>query len=229
MATTAATAAPADAATAAQPQAAGATITDSARASLNLAPVVVTPADVAWESPDYLEGVSAEAPPPPPAPVVSVTTSRSNTGGTTSTAAAATSTGAAESSSATSAAEAAPAPAPAPAPSSGIGASIVSIARQYVGTPYVSGGASPAGFDCSGFTQYVYAQVGISLPRTSGGQGGAGRVVSASEAVPGDLIWAPGHVGIYTGNGQHIAARNPGTPLYEGQIYMSNPTFIRVF
>ena len=222
MATTAATAAPSDSETVAQPQAAGATITDSARASLHLAPVVVTPADGLWTMPDLVEGTSSEpAPPPPPAPV-SVSSSRS--GGAASSSG--TSASSSSSSSESAATEAAPVSS---APASGVGAQIVSIARQYIGTPYVSGGSTPSGFDCSGFTQYVYAQVGISLPRTSGAQAGAGRVVSASEAVPGDLIWAPGHVGIYTGNGQHIAARNPGTPLYEGQIYMSSPTYIRVF
>ncbi|MFV0253584.1 MAG: C40 family peptidase [Beutenbergiaceae bacterium] len=105
---------------------------------------------------------------------------------------------------------------------------MVDIARRYIGTPYVYGGASPSGFDCSGFTSYVFAQVGISLPRTSSAQRYAGTVIPASEARPGDLIWAPGHVGIYTGNGNHIAARRPGTALYEGPIYLSNPVFIRV-
>ena len=52
--------------------------------------------------------------------------------------------------------------------------------------------------------------------------------VSAAEARPGDLVWWPGHVGIYTGNGNNIAARQPGTPLTEGPIYHSSPTFIRV-
>ncbi len=115
------------------------------------------------------------------------------------------------------------------APASGIGASIVSIAMRYIGVPYVSGGSTPAGFDCSGFTQYVYAQVGISLPRTADAQRYAGRVVSASEARPGDLIWEPGHIGIYLGNGQHIAARRPGVPLQAGPIYMTNPVFIRPY
>ena len=105
---------------------------------------------------------------------------------------------------------------------------MVNIARQYLGTPYVYGGNSPGGFDCSGFTQYVFAQVGVSLPRSSSQQRNAGTVVSAAEARPGDLVWGPGHVGIYTGNGNHIAARNPGTPLSEGPIYMANPVFIRV-
>lgn len=114
--------------------------------------------------------------------------------------------------------------------SSGSSASneILDVARQYIGTPYVWGGSSPAGFDCSGFTQYVFAQVGIDLPRTTDAQRSAGQVVSAAEAQPGDLVWAPGHVGIYTGDGQHIAARNPGTPLEEGPIWIDNPTFIRV-
>lgn len=105
---------------------------------------------------------------------------------------------------------------------------ILDIARQYVGTPYVWGGADPSGFDCSGFTQYVFAQAGIDLPRTTDAQRNAGQVVSEAEAQPGDLVWAPGHVGIYTGDGQHIAARSPGTALHESQIWMDNPTFIRV-
>lgn len=111
---------------------------------------------------------------------------------------------------------------------SGIRAQIVDIAFRYVGTPYVLGGSTPAAFDCSGFTQYVFAQVGINLPRSSGAQRGAGQIVSAAEAKPGDLVWAPGHVGIYLGGNQHIAARNPSKPLQAGPIYMSNPTFIRV-
>ncbi|MDO5700421.1 MAG: C40 family peptidase [Bowdeniella nasicola] len=117
--------------------------------------------------------------------------------------------------------------APVPPPSAAA-SSVVQIAYRYIGTPYVAGGSSPAGFDCSGFTSYVYRQVGINLPRSSSAQRHAGRVVPASQARPGDLIWWPGHVGIYLGNGQHIAARNPRTPLAAGPIYRSNPTFIRV-
>lgn len=105
---------------------------------------------------------------------------------------------------------------------------VVEIAFRYLGVPYVWGGSTPAGFDCSGFTQYVFRQVGIELPRTSAAQRYAGTVVSASEARAGDLIWWPGHVGIYLGGDQHIAARQPGTLLTAGPIYRSNPTFIRV-
>lgn len=107
-------------------------------------------------------------------------------------------------------------------------AAVVDYARQFVGTPYVYGGSTPAGFDCSGFTSYVFAAVGISLPRSSSAQAGAGTVVPADQAQPGDLVWWPGHIGIYTGGGNHIAARNPGTALFEGPIPHSSPTFIRV-
>lgn len=74
---------------------------------------------------------------------------------------------------------------------------IIKDARKGIGTPYVWGGTSPSkGWDCSGFTQYVYKQNGISIPRVSGDQRRAGKEIKASEAKPGDLIWAPGHIGI---------------------------------
>lgn len=106
--------------------------------------------------------------------------------------------------------------------------SIVGFARQFAGTPYVYGGTTPAGFDCSGFVQYVYAQFGVSLPRTAAAQGAAGQVVSAAEAQPGDIVvWGGYHVGIYTGNGYHIAAHMPGTPLSETPLYGSY-YFVRI-
>ena len=85
---------------------------------------------------------------------------------------------------------------------------VLAIAKQYVGTPYRSGGTSPSGWDCSGFTSYVYGKVGVNLPRTSGAQRSAGKTVSRSAAKPGDIIWAPGHVGIYAGNGMMYDAGN---------------------
>ena len=85
---------------------------------------------------------------------------------------------------------------------------VLAIAKQYVGTPYRSGGTSPSGWDCSGFTSYVYGKVGVKLPRTSGAQRSAGKTVSRSAAKPGDIIWAPGHVGIYAGNGKMYDAGN---------------------
>ena len=113
-------------------------------------------------------------------------------------------------------------------PPSAAGSSIVSIASRYVGVPYVYGGTSPDGFDCSGFTQYVFAQAGISLPRTSSGQGSVGTKVSRAEAQPGDLIWTPGHISIYAGDGMQIDAPRPGKTIQIRQIWQSNPTFIRV-
>lgn len=87
---------------------------------------------------------------------------------------------------------------------------IVSTAFNYLGTPYVWGGTSPRGFDCSGFTQYVFRKKGIYLPRTSGAQAGVGERVSRGNLKPGDLVCFPGHVGIYIGNDQFIHAPSPG-------------------
>jgi cell wall-associated NlpC family hydrolase len=105
---------------------------------------------------------------------------------------------------------------------------IVSIARQYIGVPYVWAGSTPAGFDCSGFTAYVYAQIGITLPRSSTEQRYAGTEVSAAEAQPGDLIWSPGHIAIYAGGDMQIEAPVPGQSVHESQIWQDSPTFIRV-
>ncbi len=108
------------------------------------------------------------------------------------------------------------------------GAAVVAIAKRYLGVPYVAGGSSPSGFDCSGFTSYVYAKLGIELPRTSSGQRHMGKVVSASKALPGDIVWSPGHVAIYLGNGQIIDAPRPGKSVQIRAMYQSNPVYIRV-
>ena len=110
---------------------------------------------------------------------------------------------------------AAPAPAttdsPTGAPSSQYGG-VVGIAMQYLGTPYVWGGSSPSGFDCSGFTMYVFSRVGVSIPRTVSTQYGAGVAVSRSELQPGDLVFfnGLGHVGIYVGGNQFIHSPHTG-------------------
>ncbi len=96
------------------------------------------------------------------------------------------------------------------------GIDIVSYAKQYLGYKYVYGGNTPAGFDCSGFTQYVFKQFGYSLNRTANNQSSNGVSISKANMQPGDLICfsnskgstSIGHVGIYIGNGQFIHAAN---------------------
>nr|WP_073088442.1 NlpC/P60 family protein [Selenomonas ruminantium] len=92
------------------------------------------------------------------------------------------------------------------------GNGIIHLAQQFLGVPYVWGGSSPNGFDCSGFVQYVFAQRGIHLPRTADIQITAGRPVAKSELQPGDLVFFASdyvnisHVGIYVGDGRMIHA-----------------------
>lgn len=91
-----------------------------------------------------------------------------------------------------------------------LGEQVVSFACQFIGNPYVWGGTSLTnGVDCSGFVQSVFANFGISLPRTSYEQRSAGTGVSYEEALPGDIICYDGHVGIYIGDGQIVNAQSP--------------------
>ncbi len=113
-------------------------------------------------------------------------------------------------------------------PASAVGNAVVEVAARYIGVPYVSGGTTPDGFDCSGFTSYVYAQLGITLPRTSSDQRYAGVEVPRDQAQPGDLVWSPGHIGIYAGEGMMIDAPRPGKSVQLRSMWQSNPIFIRV-
>lgn len=99
----------------------------------------------------------------------------------------------------------------APAPDARYGG-VVGIAMQYLGVPYVWGGSSPSGFDCSGFLMYVYAKVGVSLPHNAAMQYGLGAAVSKDQLQPGDLVFFDGlgHNGMYIGGGQFIHAPHSG-------------------
>lgn len=99
----------------------------------------------------------------------------------------------------------------APVPDSRYGA-VVGIAMQYLGVPYVWGGASPSGFDCSGFVAYVYNQLGVALPHHAASQFEYGTPVSIDELQAGDLVFFDGlgHDGIYIGGGQFIHSPHTG-------------------
>lgn len=111
------------------------------------------------------------------------------------------------------------------------GSQIVATAQQYIGVPYVWGGSTPAGFDCSGLVQYVYAQNGIDLPRVTYTQENAGTVIPVSQAQAGDLyFWgAKGstyHVAIATdSNGNYIQAPEPGQSVKTGNVSWYAPSF----
>ena len=98
---------------------------------------------------------------------------------------------------------------------------LLNEAARYLGTPYVWGGTSPSGFDCSGFTQYVFKNAaGVSLPRTTYDQINVGTPVAYSDLQPGDLVFPhTGHVGIYIGGGQMIHAPSTGDVVKVSSVY----------
>lgn len=102
---------------------------------------------------------------------------------------------------------------------SGTGSSIASYACRFIGNPYVLGGTSLTnGADCSGFTQSVYSNFGISIPRTSGEQASGGSAVSFSDIQAGDIVCYAGHVAIYIGNGSIVHASTPTTGIKYGNV-----------
>jgi cell wall-associated NlpC family hydrolase len=106
-----------------------------------------------------------------------------------------------------------------PSTGSTLGLEALEVAESYIGTPYVWGGDSPGGFDCSGLVQWVYAEAGLSLPRTAQAQFDAGPEVPVSELAPGDLVFfgsGPGdvtHVGIYAGGDEMVDAPYTGADV----------------
>jgi hypothetical protein len=106
----------------------------------------------------------------------------------------------------------------------------IDLAQQHLGVPYVWGGESPSGFDCSGLIQYVYRQLGVSLPRVASDQARVGQpVASLADAVPGDLVAfndPVDHIGIYAGDGLMVVAPKAGDVVKVQAIY-KEPTAIR--
>ena len=111
---------------------------------------------------------------------------------------------------------------------SGSRAAVVAYAKKFLDVPYVWGGTTPAGFDCSGLVQYVYwNSVGIKLPRVSQAQRNVGTRVSRAQALPGDMVNYNHHVGIYLGDGYMIHAPKPRDKVRIAKVY-GNPVYVRV-
>lgn len=113
------------------------------------------------------------------------------------------------------------------APAGDLGDGLLATARTGIGVPYVWAGSTEAGWDCSGFTSWVYAQHGISLPHSSAAQAAMGTPVSQAEAQVGDLVHWPGHVGIYAGDGKVVDAGRSPMSTTERPIW-GNPTFTHI-
>ncbi|MFG3408842.1 NlpC/P60 family protein [Streptomyces sp. NPDC048142] len=114
------------------------------------------------------------------------------------------------------------------APASGRGAAALSAAATQIGKPYVSGGSGPNSYDCSGLTQWAFAQAGVSITRTTYTQQNDGQRIGRSQLKPGDLVFFNGlsHVGFYAGNNQILHAPKPGAFVrYESMDYMGTFQF----
>ena len=117
------------------------------------------------------------------------------------------------------------------APARATGQALADYALQFQGYPYVAGGNTPSGWDCSGFVQWVFAQFGVSLPHYSGAQMSVGTAVgSIAEAAPGDIIVNTQHAAIYIGNGMVINALNPaqGTQVTSLAVFSGGYAIRRV-
>lgn len=204
-------AAPASAATSAEnagttvPAVDTSALTSSARAALATSPVVTVAANATWKLDD--SAVTIKADPKVVAQPKTVRASRSSV---------------------RAAAPVAVAAANSAVPQSVSGNAVLTVAARYLGVAYRWGGKTPAGFDCSGFTAYVYGQLGISIPSNTGALRGVGTVVPRSAALPGDLILTAGHVAIYAGGNLEIDAPKPGGTVQFHAIWQTNANFVRI-
>ena len=112
------------------------------------------------------------------------------------------------------------------------GQGVVDVAMQFVGrTPYVEGGSTPAGFDCSGLVMYTYRQFGVTVPHLVSGIAAQGTEIPAAQSAPGDLVvylyGGLGHIGIYAGGGQMVDAPAVGRDV-ELQPVWGTPTYVRL-
>ncbi len=171
--------------------------------ALSLAPAIVAPepaSPVAGEAIGVagLKAVAKPKPAPRPAPAEEAVRERTSTSSTTTVSRTTTRS----------------------APVAQSSSEVVNIARTLLGIPYVYGGETPAGFDCSGFTQYVFGKAGVSIPRTASAQQSAATPVSDPQ--PGDLVfygYPAWHVGIYTGNGMMIDSPREGKSTSERPLF----------
>ena len=107
-------------------------------------------------------------------------------------------------------------------------AAVFAVAQKYIGIPYRFGGSSPAGFDCSGYVQFVYAQFGISLPHSVSGQAARGKSIRLKDAKPGDLVIMSGHNGFYAGNGMILDSPRTGGSISIRPIWTDSYYIVRL-
>jgi cell wall-associated NlpC family hydrolase len=104
---------------------------------------------------------------------------------------------------------------------------VLETARKQLGKPYRYGATGPSSFDCSGFTMYVWSKVGVSIPRTSRSQYASLPRVSAKKARLGDLVYSPGHIGLYIGDGKMIHSPESGDHVKVSPLHSNVAGFVR--
>lgn len=107
---------------------------------------------------------------------------------------------------------------------------VMSTARKQLGKPYRYGAAGPSSFDCSGFTMFVWRHVGVHMPHSSRAQYGMFPKVSRAKARVGDLVYSPGHIGLYIGDGKMIHSPETGdhvkiSPLHSNMVGLARPAY----